>query len=66
VALAPSYANAHWFLASLYEAQGNLADAVREVEAVLDLNPGNEIVKTRLDRLLTGQLSSEIPEAIEE
>lgn len=66
VKLAPGYSNAHWFLASIYEAQGDIATAVREVEAVLELNPENDLVEARLERLLTGQLSTEIPEAIEE
>lgn len=66
VKLAPTYANAHWFLASIYEAEGDIAAAVREVEAVLELNPGNDIVEARLERLLTGQISTEVPEAIEE
>ena len=61
-----SYANAHWFLASIYEQAGDIAAAVREVEAVLELNPGNDIVESRLERLLTGQISTEVPEAIEE
>lgn len=66
VELEPAYANAHWFLATLYEQEGDLAAAVREVEAVLKLNPDNEIVQSRLERLLVGQISTEVPEAIEE
>ena len=66
VKIAPGYANAHWFLASIYEQAGDIAAAVREVEAVLELNPGNDIVESRLERLLTGQISTEVPEAIEE
>ncbi len=66
VNLAPNYANAHWFLASIFEQEGDLAAAVREVEVVLALNPGNEIVESRLERLLKGQITSEVPEAIEE
>ena len=66
VKIAPGYANAHWFLASIYEQEGDIAAAVREVEAVLELNPGNDIVESRLERLLTGQISTEAPEAIEE
>lgn len=66
VEIAPSYANAHWFLASIYEAKGDITSAVREVQIVLGLNPDNEAVKSRLDQLLLGQISQEIPEAIEE
>ncbi|TAL50550.1 tetratricopeptide repeat protein [Patescibacteria group bacterium] len=66
IKLAPGYANAHWFLASIYEQKGDMAGAVREVEVVLELNPGNDIVELRLEGLLTGQVSTEVPEAIEE
>ncbi|MCR4313772.1 MAG: tetratricopeptide repeat protein [Candidatus Uhrbacteria bacterium] len=66
VKLAPDYANAHWFLASIYEAKGDIAKAVREVESVLELNPGNHLVQARLERLLQGQISTEIPEALKE
>jgi tetratricopeptide (TPR) repeat protein len=65
VKLSPEYANAHWFLASIYEAQGDIAAAVRELEVVLEFNPGNDLVEARLERLLMGQISTEIPAAIE-
>ncbi len=66
VKIAPGYANAHWFLASIYEQAGDIAAAVAEVEAVLELNPGNDLIEARLERLLTGQISTEDPEVIEE
>lgn len=49
--LAPSYSDAHWFLASIYEKQGDRANAIKEIESVLKLNPNNQIVKTRLAKL---------------
>ncbi len=61
VALSPGYSNAHWFLASVYESQGDIAAAVREVEAVLALNPGNSMVAARLNRLENGQIATELP-----
>jgi tetratricopeptide (TPR) repeat protein len=64
--LAPTFSNAHWFLASIYEQQGDISAAVAQIEKVLEINPGNEIVETRLNRLLTGKLNTEIPEALEE
>lgn len=64
ISLSPEYSNAHWFLASIYESQGDLALAVREVETVLQLNPGNDLVEARLEKLLAGQVSQELPEAI--
>ncbi|MFA4846456.1 MAG: tetratricopeptide repeat protein, partial [Patescibacteria group bacterium] len=66
ISLSPEYSNAHWFLASIYEGQGDLAAAVREVEVVLQLNPGNSLVEAKLQNLLVGEVSQEIPEAIEE
>jgi len=66
IKLAPNYSNAHWFLASIYEMDGDISAAVSEVEAVLVLNPTNELVKARLDRLIGGQISNTFPEAIEE
>lgn len=56
VLLAPSYSDAHWFLASVYEKLGNKDAAIKEIEAVLKLNPNNQIVKIRLDKLKAGAL----------
>lgn len=61
ISLAPSYSNARWFLASIFEVQGDVRAAIEQVEKVLDLNPGNQLVKARLDRLLKGQTSAEAP-----
>jgi tetratricopeptide (TPR) repeat protein len=61
VSLAPSYSNARWFLASIYEQEGKIDAAIQQIEAVLSLNPDNEIVKARLERLKSGVLSPEIP-----
>ncbi|MBI4437402.1 tetratricopeptide repeat protein [Candidatus Uhrbacteria bacterium] len=65
IELSPEYSNAHWFLASIYEGEGDLAAAVREVETVLRLNPGNVLVEARLEKLLAGQVSQEMPVTIE-
>jgi len=65
VLLLPSYSNARWFLASVYELQGDLTEAIMQVEAVLELNPGNQLVLNRLDRLSRGELEDEVQEAIE-
>lgn len=64
VSLAPSYSNARWFLATVFEKEGNLQAAIEQIEEVLKLNPENEIVKSRLDSLLKGKLSSSVPEEI--
>ena len=54
ITLTPSYSNAHWYLASIYEKQEKQNLAIKEIEAVAKLNPGNQIVKTRLDKLKAG------------
>ncbi|MCX6714333.1 MAG: tetratricopeptide repeat protein [Candidatus Uhrbacteria bacterium] len=54
IELAPSYSDAHWFLGSIYEKLGDHANAVKEIETVLKLNPNNQIVKTRLQKLQSG------------
>lgn len=51
IELAPSYSDAHWFLASIYEKLGDKSRAIAEIETVLKLNPDNQIVKTRLEKL---------------
>ncbi len=59
ITLAPSYSNARWFLASIYEQEGNVKGAIEQIEKVLELNPDNQLVKTRLDRIVNGQISNE-------
>ncbi len=54
VELSPSFSNARWFLASVYERLDEKPKAIEQIEAVATLNPGNEIVKNRLERLLRG------------
>jgi len=66
IQLAPSYSNARWFLASIYEQKGNFKAAAEQVQKVLELNPENEMVKTRLARLQSGKASNEIPPTVEE
>lgn len=65
IQLAPSYSNAHWFLASVYEQQDNISAAVGEIETVLSLNPQNEMAKVRLHNLVSGKSNSQLPETIE-
>jgi cytochrome c-type biogenesis protein CcmH/NrfG len=65
VELLPSYSNAHWYLAFAYEQQGKIEAAIAEVEKVLELNPNNELVKSRLDGLKNGKVSETAVEPIE-
>jgi tetratricopeptide (TPR) repeat protein len=65
VELAPTYANARWFLASVYEADGNVSAAVEQIEAILKYDSANELVRQRLERLRSGVASGAMPETIE-
>jgi tetratricopeptide (TPR) repeat protein len=51
IELLPSYSNAHWYLAYVYEQQSNKEAAITEIQKVLELNPDNAMVKSRLDNL---------------
>lgn len=66
VELTPSYSNARWFLATIYEKQENVAGAIEQVSKVLEYNPGNEIVGQRLERLVRGEATAEVPSVIDE
>lgn len=66
IEIAPNYANAHWYLASIFEQDDDIDAAIEEVEKVLALNQGNEMVQQRLDRLKQGQAAEEIPEPVAE
>jgi tetratricopeptide (TPR) repeat protein len=63
--LLPSYSNAHWYLASAYEQKGDREAAIAEIEKVLELNPDNELVKTRLSNLKNGTVTEATTEPIE-
>lgn len=62
ISLVPSYSNARWFLASIYETEGNYAAAFAQVEYVLSTNPNHPLVKARYERL-KGQLRGTQKEA---
>lgn len=66
VELTPSYSNARWFLATIYEKRGNVVGAIEQVTKVLEYNPGNEIVGQRLERLKRGEATPDVPAAIED
>ncbi|TAK04253.1 hypothetical protein EPO34_03870 [Patescibacteria group bacterium] len=61
IALSPSYSNARWFLASIYEQKRDLPKAIEQVGKVLEYNPDNQLVKAKLDRLKAGKVSSTTP-----
>jgi tetratricopeptide (TPR) repeat protein len=60
IELLPSFSNARWYLAYTYEKEGKLAEAIAEIEKVLELNPDNEMVKARLERLKNGEGGGEV------
>ncbi len=64
IGIAPNYANAHWYLASIYEQERNLEAAIAEVEKIVVTDPNNALVAQRLQRLKDGLASSQIPEPI--
>lgn len=63
--LLPSYSNAHWYLAFVYEQTGKIDKAIAEMQKVVELNPDNELAKSRLDGLLNGQVTGPVLEPIE-
>ncbi len=56
--LSPSYSNARWFLATIYEQQGEIRKAIQQIEKVNELNPNNPLVQNRLRNLLRGDESN--------
>ena len=51
LALAPNHANAHYWLALIYEKQGEKDKAIAELEQVLKTNPGNSLVTQKISQL---------------
>ncbi len=66
VELNPDYSNALWYLSSMYEIAGQQEAAIDLVRRVVQLNPDNEVAKVRLQRMLNGELTTSIPEPIQE
>lgn len=66
VNLAPTFANAHWYLSSVYEEFGDFDAAIASIETVLELNPNDELIQQRLDRLRAGKTAAELPEPLED
>lgn len=66
VQLLPSYSNARWFLASIYEQQGKLDKAIEQIQKVSELNPDNDLVKSRLERLKAGTAPKILPVPLED
>jgi len=56
-----NYSNASWYLSVIYEEMGRVDDAIAQVEAVKQLNPGNQTVEQRLAALQTLRDSKKKP-----
>ncbi|MBI2484990.1 tetratricopeptide repeat protein [Candidatus Uhrbacteria bacterium] len=54
VAVAPTFANARWFLASVFEAQGKTSEAIKQLEAMETTTSDAAIVAARIARLKEG------------
>jgi tetratricopeptide (TPR) repeat protein len=65
ITLMPTYANAYWYLASVYEGKGMLEQAIVELERVLTMDPANETVLARIAELEEGLIASELPASLE-
>ncbi|MEK7619724.1 MAG: tetratricopeptide repeat protein [Patescibacteria group bacterium] len=65
VGLSPNYSNALWYLASMYEIEGDQDKAIEAVRKVVEINPENELAQSRLDRLEAGETTTVIPEPIQ-
>lgn len=66
VGLSPDYSNALWYLASMYEVNKKQVEAVKLVEKVVELNPENQVAKQRLARMKVGEITTQLPEPIQE
>lgn len=58
VALQPTFANAKWYLASVYESEGRTDDALRQLEDLRILDPENRDVQDRIELMRSGILLS--------
>ncbi len=56
IALAPNFSNAHWFLASVLEEEGDIEGALIELEAIMTIDPESETVQKKIDALRAGQV----------
>lgn len=56
IALAPNFANAHWYLAAVLEEADDIDGALMELEIIMSIDPGNETVQKKIDALRAGQV----------
>ena len=66
IGLVPNYANAHWYLASILEQEGDTEGALEALRVVQELNPDNTTVTNRIEQLKQGAATELIPDPIDE
>ena len=54
VSIFPDFSNARWYLALLYEERGELDTALGHLYEIEKLNPGNQILRTKISQLEKG------------
>ncbi len=65
ISIAPNFANAHWFLASILEEAGDIDGALAELEIIIAIDPAQDVVQKKIDALRAGQVAATpIPEPL--
>ena len=55
IAIAPNFANAHWYLASVLEQEKDIDGAIIELQTIAKLDPTNETVQKKIEELKAGK-----------
>ncbi|MFH1767064.1 MAG: tetratricopeptide repeat protein [Patescibacteria group bacterium] len=63
--IAPNYSNAMWYLAAVYEEDGDAEKALELLREVKVLNPVNQLVDQRIERIEAGIAEALLPEPLE-
>lgn len=61
IAIAPNFANAHWYLASILEEEKDIDGAIQELNIILALDPTSDIAQKKLDALKAGKIAKTTP-----
>lgn len=64
IAIAPNFANAHWYLASILEEEKDIDGAIMELNIILALDPANDMVQKKLEALKAGKVKPVIPDPL--
>lgn len=55
IAIAPNFANAHWYLASVLEQEKDIDGALIELQTIAKLDPTNETIQKKIEELKAGK-----------